>query len=106
VVAAAILLPALLASLQLPGASSQKPCPAGCEEYGNCNLETGVCECVPGLIGSKPPGFRAQGFGTYVCPVGAGFRLTGAALCAGDPVPMELARPERRNLSHNLYCVL
>lgn len=29
----------------------RKACPAGCEQRGNCNIETGRCECAWGYIG-------------------------------------------------------
>lgn len=49
-----------------------KPCTEGCEENGNCNGETGECECPFGLTGTLP------------CP---------SAFCLGrslpNPVPAE-----------------
>lgn len=37
-----------------------KPCHPGCEERGNCNGETGTCDCPFGLAGLVPLG--VQGF--------------------------------------------
>ncbi len=34
-----------LASQQPHAVPLRKPCPAGCERYGNCNIEDGRCEC-------------------------------------------------------------